>query len=65
MRDQSPVPSHTTAWFPSIDEHWQDNAEPWQRKPVAKLHYKVTLEDGRRMRLFRNMDHGGWYHLTT
>ena len=47
----------------SIDHQWQDDAEPWERKPVAKLHYQVTLEDGRRMTVFRNMEHGGWYRV--
>ena len=47
----------------SIDQQWQDDAEPWERKPVSKLHYRVTLEDGRRLTLFQNMEHGGWYRL--
>ena len=38
---------------------WQDDAEPWERKPVSKLHYRVTLENGQRLTVFRNMDHGG------
>lgn len=45
----------------SIDQQWQDDAEPWEMKPVSKLHYKVTLEDGQRLPVFRNMEHRGWY----
>lgn len=26
----------------SIDQQWQDDAEPWEHKPVSRLHYKVT-----------------------
>ena len=44
---------------------WQDDAEPWEQKPVSKLHYKVTLEDRQRLTLFKNMEHGGWYTLAT
>ena len=46
-----------------IDQEWQDDAETWEHKPVAKLYYQVTLEDGQRLLLFKNMDHGGWYTL--
>ena len=45
----------------SIDQQWQDDAEPWERKPVSKLYYKVTLEDGQRLTVFRNMERGGWH----
>ena len=45
----------------SIDQQWQDDAEPWERKPVARVYYQVTLEDGQRLTVFKNMDHGGWY----
>ena len=47
----------------SIDQQWQNDAEPWERKPVAKLHYKLTLENGGHMTVFKNMEHGGWYRL--
>ncbi len=33
-------------------------AEP---EPVIKMHNRETLEYGRRMEVFKNMDHGGWY----
>jgi len=45
----------------SIDRQWQVDAEPWERKPVAKVHYLITLEDGRHLSIFKNMEHGGWY----
>ena len=48
----------------SIDQQWQDDAEPWERKPVAKLHYKSTLEDVWCLTAFRNMEHGGWYVMS-
>ena len=47
----------------SIDQQWQDDAEPWEHKPVNRVHYRVTLENGRSLEVFKNMDHGGWYSL--
>ena len=44
-----------------IDQEWQDDAETWEHKPFARLYYQVTLEDGQRLTLYKNMDHGGWY----
>ncbi len=44
----------------SIEQQWQVDAESWDQKPVSKLHYKVIPEDGRRMTLFKNMDHVRW-----
>ena len=48
----------------SIDQQCQDDAEPWERKPLGRLYYLVTLEDGQRLTVFKNMEHGGWYTLT-
>lgn len=44
-----------------IGQEWQDDAEAWRHKPVAGLYYRVTLEGGQRLLVFKNMDHGGWY----
>ena len=41
----------------------QIDAEPWERKPVSKLYYKVTPQYGQRLTVLKNMDHGGWYSL--
>ena len=49
----------------TIDQQWQDDAEPWENKPVNRVHYRVTLENGRSLEVFKNMDHGGWYSLAT
>lgn len=46
-----------------IDKEWQDDADVWEHKPGARLYYQVTLEDGQRLLVFKNMDHGGWYRL--
>ena len=41
----------------------QDDGEPWERKPVSKLYYKVTPQHGQRLTVFKNVEHGGWYTL--
>lgn len=45
----------------SIDERVEEEAEWWEPEPVFKMHYQVTLEDGRQVAVFRNMKTGGWY----
>jgi hypothetical protein len=46
-----------------IDQEWQDDAETWELKPVARLYYQVALEDGQRLLVFKNMDTNSWYTL--
>ena len=41
----------------SID-HWEEGAF-WEPEPVTKMHYWVTLEDGRELGIFRNYKTGG------
>ena len=36
----------------------------WEPEPVFKMHYQVTLGDGRLLGIFRNMKTGGWYKAT-
>ena len=33
----------------------------WEHRPVDRIYYRVTLEDGARLEVFKNMNHGGWY----
>ncbi len=47
----------------SIDQWRQVDADWWEHRPVNRAHYRVTLEDGRSLEVFKNMDHGGWYRL--
>ena len=47
----------------SVDERWED-VEDWRKdNPAVKMHYQVTLRDGRQLTLFRNVVTGGWYQL--
>ena len=45
----------------SIDDRVEEEAEWWEPEPVFKMHYRVTLEDGREVAMFRNMKTGSWY----
>jgi len=45
----------------SIEERWEDVEDWWKDDPVVKMHYQVSLEDGRQLTLFRNVVTGGWY----
>ena len=42
----------------AIDEQVEEEAEWWEPGPVFKMHYQVTLEDGRQLEIFRNMKNG-------
>ena len=46
----------------SIDQWWQVDAEWWEPRPVDRIYYRVTLEDGQRLEIFKN--HRGWYRRT-
>jgi hypothetical protein len=39
----------------SIDEEW------WREKPIIRMYYRVNLEGGRCMTVFRDMVDGAWY----
>ena len=39
----------------------EEEAEWWEPETVWKMHYQVTLEDGRELGIFKNMKTGSWY----
>ncbi len=45
----------------SIDNTWKIDEEWWREKPIVRLYYQVTTEDGRRITLFRDLTTGEWY----
>ena len=45
----------------SIEERWEDQEFWWRDDPVVRVTYQVTLEDGQRLTIFKNMLTGGWY----
>jgi hypothetical protein len=44
----------------AIQEIWQVDDE-WWRTPLSRLYYRVVLENGRLMILFRDLLDGTWY----
>jgi len=45
----------------SIDNTWKIDEEWWREKPIVRMYYQVTTEDGRRITLFRDLTTGDWY----
>jgi len=39
----------------SLDEEW------WREKPIVRMYYRVNMEDGRQITVFRDMLDGAWY----
>jgi hypothetical protein len=39
----------------NIDEEW------WRERPVVRMYYRVSTEDGRQITIFRDMLDGAWY----
>ena len=47
----------------SVDERCEVEEDCWKDYPLVRMYYRVTLEDGQELTIFRNMVHGGWYRL--
>ena len=45
----------------SVDDRWEDEEDWWKDDPVVRMYYRVSTEDGRKVTIFRNVVHGGWY----
>jgi hypothetical protein len=39
----------------NLDEEW------WRERPIVRMYYRVILEDGRPITVFRDMLDGAWY----
>lgn len=44
----------------SIHEIWRIDDE-WWRRPVSRLYYRVVLENGKMMAIYRDLTEGRWY----
>jgi len=53
-------PEGKTLAVVSIDEPVEGEPKWWEPEPVSKMHYQVTLEDGRQVGIFRNMKTASW-----
>ena len=45
----------------SVEDLWEISEEWWRVNPIARTYYRVTLEDGRAITVFRDLSDGGWY----
>jgi len=45
----------------SIEDTWEVDEEWWRERPVSRMYYQVTTEDGRRIVIFRDLVDGGWH----
>ena len=45
----------------SINDRVEEGAGWWEPVAVWKMHYQVTLEDGRELGIFRSYKTGSWY----
>ena len=45
----------------SIDDVWEIDEEWWRKRPISRLYYRLTLEDGGSVTVFRDLHSGGWY----
>jgi hypothetical protein len=45
----------------SIDDTWEIAEEWWRTRPISRTYYRVTLDDGKVITLFRDMMDGAWH----
>ena len=45
----------------SVDSLWKIDEEWWREKPIIRMYYQLTTEDGRRITVFRDLTSGEWY----
>lgn len=45
----------------SVIEAWRIDDEWWRERPVSRMYYRVALEDGRVVDLYRALKSGRWY----
>ncbi len=45
----------------SVLETWRIEDEWWRERPVSRMYYRVLLEDGRVVDLYRALGSGRWY----
>ena len=45
----------------SIVETWRIDDEWWRENPVSRIYWRVALEDGRVVDVFRDLASGKWW----
>jgi hypothetical protein len=49
----------------SIENVWEIEDEWWRQHPISRRYYRVLLEDGSSMTLFRDLLNSLWYEQKT
>ena len=44
----------------SIDDLWRIDEEWWREKPIARMYYQLTTQDGGRLTIFQDLTDGSW-----
>jgi protein ImuB len=45
----------------AVLDRWRVEDEWWRERPVSRMYYRVILEDGRVVDLYRGLGSGRWY----
>ncbi len=55
------LPKERWREVPEILDSWRIDDEWWRKQPVSRLYYRVLLEDGTVVGLFKDLVSGEWY----
>ena len=45
----------------SVVDRWRIDDEWWREDPIARMYYRVLLEDGRSLTIFQDLKDLSWY----
>ena len=45
----------------AINDLWQVDDEWWRERPISRRYYQITIQDDRRLTIFRDQLNGDWY----
>ena len=45
----------------AIEDRWEIDEEWWRTRSLSRTYYRVLLEDGQALTLYRDMLNGRWY----
>ena len=67
MDDNDPVRVHIKRRWLVVNEwrdRWRIDDEWWRSEEISRMYFKVLLEDGREVAIFRDLVKRGWYLQT-
>ena len=45
----------------AVEDRWRIDDEWWRSEPVSRLYFKVQLNSGQRLIIYRDLISGNWY----